>query len=108
MTEPSRAPVLACSLTAAEGAERAARWRALLDTHLLSRTATTFGRRLAFRPEAAVAGEIDALVAAERDCCPFLTLTIERFDDALILDVSGPPEPADIVETMFGRQDKGA
>jgi hypothetical protein len=102
MTQPTPAPALACSLSAAEGAERAARRRALLDTHLLSRTATTFGQRLAFPSDAAVATELDALIAAERDCCPFLTLGVERFDDAVILDVSGPPEATEIVETMFG------
>ena len=102
MTQPTRAPAPACSLSAAEGAERAARWRALLDTHLLSRTATTFGQRLAFPSDPEVIGELDALVAAERDCCPFLDLTIERFDHAVILGVSGPPEAAEIVETMFG------
>jgi hypothetical protein len=102
MTQPAPAPALACSLSASEGAERAARWRDLIETHLLSRTATTFGQRLAFRSDAAVAAELDALVAAERDCCPFLRLGVERFDDAVILDVSGPPEAAEIVETMFG------
>jgi hypothetical protein len=102
MTQPTPAPVLACSLSAAEGAQRAARWRALLDTHLLSRTATTSGQRLAFPSDPDVAGELDALVAAERDCCAFLDLTVERFDDALILDISGPPDAADIVAAMFG------
>jgi hypothetical protein len=99
MTHPSPP---ACSLTAAEGAQRAARWRRLLDQHLLSRTATTYGQRLAFPSEAPIARDLDALIAAERDCCPFLTLTLERFDDALILDVSAPPDAAPIVETMFG------
>jgi MerR family copper efflux transcriptional regulator len=102
MTQPTRAPVLACSLSAAEGAKRAVRWRALLNTHLLSSTATTFGQRLAFPSDPEVSGELDALVAAERECCPFLDLTVERFDHALILDVSAPPEASAIVETMFG------
>jgi MerR family copper efflux transcriptional regulator len=102
MTQPTPAPALACSLTVAEGAERAARWRALLDTHLLGRTATTLGQRLAFPCDTAVADELDTLVAAERDCCPFLTLNVERFDDTLILDITGPPDAAAIVETMFG------
>jgi MerR family transcriptional regulator, copper efflux regulator len=102
MTQPTPAPALACSLSAAEGAQRAARWRVLLDTHLLSRTATTCGRRLAFPSDSAVAAELDALVAAELDCCPFLTLSVERFDDALVLDVSGPADATDILETMFG------
>lgn len=102
MTQPTPAPALACSLSAAEGAERAARWRALLDIHLLSRTATTLGQRLALSSDPAVAAELDALIAAERDCCSFLTLNVERFDDALILDITGPPDAAAIVETMFG------
>ena len=92
---------LACSLSAAEGAKRAVRWRRLLDEQLLSRTATTYGQRLAFPSDAPTAGELDALIAAERECCPFLTMSLERFDDALILDIAGPPDAAPIVETMF-------
>ena len=99
MTQPAH---LACSLSTAEGAERAVRWRRLLDQQLLSRTATTYGQRLAFPSDAPIAGELAALIAAERTCCPFLTLTLERFDDAIILDVAGPPDAAPIVETMFG------
>jgi hypothetical protein len=101
MPPAKSAPALACSLSAAEGAERAARWRALLDTHLLGRTTTTRGQRLAFPSDPAVAVELDALVAAERDCCPFLTLTVERVDDALILDLSGPPDALPILDTML-------
>jgi hypothetical protein len=101
MNQPTPAPALACSLSAAEGAERAARWRALLDTHLLSRTATTSGRRLAFASDPEVAAELDELVAAEGHCCPFLVLTLERFDETLILDVSSPPDAGPMVETMF-------
>jgi hypothetical protein len=102
MNRPIPAPALACSLSAAEGAERAARWRALLDTDPLSRTPTSVGRRLALSPDPAVAAEVDALIAAERDCCSFLTLDVERCDDALIIHISGPPDAAAIVETMFG------
>ena len=102
MTRPTHAPIPACSLSAGEGAKRAARWRTLLDTHLLSRTPTTAGQRLAFPADPEVAGELDALVAAERDCCPFLDLTVERFDHSLVLNVSGPTDAAEIVETMFG------
>src|SRR4051794_14430970 len=99
MTQPTS---LACSLDAAQGAERAARWRRLLDEQLLSRTATSYGQRLAFPSDTATAAELEALIAAERACCPFLTLTVERFEDALILDIAGPPDATPIVETMFG------
>jgi len=102
MSQPLPAPAPACSLSAADGANRAARWRALIDAELLSRTTTAVGERLAFRANAAVAVELDALVAAERDCCPFLTLRVERADRALVLDVSGPADAMPIVEAMFG------
>jgi hypothetical protein len=99
-TSPSE-PVLACSLTAPAAAERARRWRALLDHDLIDRTAAAGGLRLAFRADPAVAGELDELVAAERECCPFLTLAVTHADDRLVLDVAAPPQAAAIVEAMF-------
>src|SRR5919199_403521 len=102
MTRPAPPPSVACSLSATEGAQRAERWRRLLDLHVLSRAATAHGQRLALPADPPIAAELDALVAAERECCPFLALTVERFDETLVLDVSGPPDALGIVETMFG------
>jgi MerR family copper efflux transcriptional regulator len=102
MTHPTPAPALACSLGAPAAAERAARWRRLLDRSLLGRAAMPGGLRFAFRPEPAVAGELRALAAAERECCPFLTLTVEQSGGRLTLDVAAPPDAAEIVEIMFG------
>lgn len=102
MSHPTLARVAACSSSAAEGAERAVCWRALLDTRLLSRAAAGLGRRLASPSYPAVSAKLGALVAADRECCAFLDLAVERFDDALILDVSGPSEAADVIAAMFG------
>ena len=101
MINPPSLPVLACSFSASAAAERADRWRVLIDTELLDRTPTAAGQRLAFRPRPAVAVELDELVAAESECCPFMTLTVERADERLILDIEAPPEALAIVETMF-------
>jgi hypothetical protein len=101
MTDSTSEPVLACSLTAPAAAERALRWRALLDHDLLDRTAAADGLRLAFHADPAVAAELDELVAAERECCPFLTLAVTQADDRLVLDVVAPPQAAAIVEAMF-------
>ncbi|HEY7622628.1 MAG TPA: hypothetical protein VH834_22845 [Solirubrobacteraceae bacterium] len=90
-----------CSLTAAAAADRAARWRSLLDDSLVDAGPIAGGRRLAFRSAPRLAAELDELVAAERDCCPFLTLTVARDGGRVILDVVAPPEAAAIVETMF-------
>jgi hypothetical protein len=102
MTDPTPSPVLACSLTATDADERAERWRRLLDRSLLDRAATPRGLRLTFRPDPGVAAEVDALVAAERECCAFLTLTVERSDALIALDVAAPDEAGAIVEAMFG------
>jgi hypothetical protein len=91
----------ACSLTATAGAERAQRWRTLLDDGLLYARRLAGGRRLAFRAEPGVVQELDELVAAERECCPFLNLTVARFDERLILDIVAPPEAETIIDAMF-------
>jgi hypothetical protein len=101
MTDSTSAPVLACSLTGTAAAERAQRWRSLLDGDLLDTRPIAGGRRLAFRAGPGVAAELDELLAAERECCPFLTLTVARNGERVVLDVVAPPEAAAIVETMF-------
>jgi hypothetical protein len=94
-------PLLACSLSAAAAAERAGRWRALLDEARLYGAPIAGGRRLVLRAEPGAAAELDDLVAAERECCPFLTMTIARDGERLVLDVVAPPDAAAIVDAMF-------
>ena len=102
MTRSTSAPVLACTLSASAAAERADRWRALLRESLLCRSATPRGLRLEFRSRPAVAAELDALVAAERECCAFLTMRVHRADERLVLDVDASPEAREVVTAMFG------
>jgi hypothetical protein len=97
---PDGEPVLACSLTTADAAARAAHWRRLLTGHLRASEPTAHGRRLTFAP--GVATELDALVAAERICCPFLTLAVAPGAGGLVLDVAAPVAARAIVEAMFG------
>ena len=99
MTEPR---VLACSLGARDAAERAERWRRLLDDHGAGHDALPAGRRLTFSDADGVAPELDALVAAERECCPFLTLTVARVGGAVVLEVAAPAEALPVVDAMFG------
>jgi hypothetical protein len=98
-------PPLACSLSAAAAAERARRWRALLDRALLDGPPIAGGRRLVLRAEPGAAAELDDLVAAERECCPFLTMTIAPEGERLVLDVVAPPDAAPIVDAIFAEYD---
>ena len=97
---PDGEPVLACSLDGPGTTERAYRWRQLLDHHLRANRPTAHGRRLTFAPDAR--DELDDLVAAERICCPFLTLTLAPGDGEIALDIVAPDAAAPIVEMMFG------
>jgi hypothetical protein len=40
-------------------------------------------------------------VAAEAACCAFLTMTLTRAGDQLVLDVAGPPEARPIIAELF-------
>jgi hypothetical protein len=102
MTDSIPVPVLACTLSAPAAAERAGRWDAFLHENLLRRSATPRGVRLELRPRPAVAAELDALVAAERECCAFLTMRVRRAGDRLVLEVDAPAEAREIVAAMFG------
>jgi MerR family transcriptional regulator, copper efflux regulator len=93
---------LACSLTPGGARERAARWRRLLDDATIARTATDRGAQVRLRSHANTAAELDALVAAEAECCPFLALSVRRSGAKLVLDVTGEPEAQAIIAELVG------
>ena len=46
--------------------------------------------------------ELERLVAAERDCCPFMTMSVETTNDqVLVLAVTAPAPAAAIVGPLF-------
>ena len=95
---------LACSLSAADRRSRLAEIAALGGASL--RAAATAGNRaeLRFRPEARQ--PLEALIAAESRCCPFLAFELEQRPDEVRLTVEAPPdaEPVldDLVEAFRG------
>jgi hypothetical protein len=95
---------IACSLDAEQLAERKERWRALAEHALISAERTDEGVRQRYRGGAAIEAELRDLVALEGECCPFLDLQVERVDAETWLDVSGPPEAAQIVAEFAGDQ----
>ena len=96
MTEP--API-ACTLTAADLADQARRWKRLIGWALTARAETPDGLRLSFRAEAG--DELRALATAESECCPWATWRVERDAGAAVLDVRSSAGGAAVLHAMF-------
>jgi len=92
---------IACSLSATDLAQRARELADLREDALVHRTRIPGGARLVFADTPGTAARIRAAVAAEEECCPFLTLRLAHDADRLVLDVTGPDEAMPIIEGMF-------
>ena len=77
---------IACSLEAVDGAARMARWRALSG----ARVDVHHGRDqvvVAYEPRSGVLEELDALVAAERECCAFAEWDVTQGPESVVLRI---------------------
>ena len=92
---------IACTLEAREGAERLVRWKALLDRSVLElkREPDQIVMRVARAP--GITAELDALVAAERTCCPFVEWQVVEHDGWNELQIRGTSEGIDAIAGMF-------
>ncbi|MGW0994142.1 heavy metal-responsive transcriptional regulator [Streptomyces sp. NPDC002523] len=94
------APVT-CTLGGAELGERTERWHTLIGK-AGRREEIDDGLRLAFPPDAGLAGEIAALASAEQGCCAFFDFTLHLTPDALQLTVRAPEAAAGMLADLFG------
>src|SRR5947207_15976232 len=78
----------ACSLDDAQLAERRAEWRSLAQHGLIESRPREDGFTALYRGDEATARTLDALVLAERDCCPGIDWRVERDGDVFRLDVT--------------------
>lgn len=87
---PPEIPI-ACTLGATEARARLAELAAIGRAALLG--TTTAGRRatLRFRPRTRVRERLEAIVAAEADCCGFLDLSLSDAPGAVMLHIAAPP-----------------
>lgn len=108
---PSDHPI-ACSLSAAELPARLAEIAAVGE-HSLMHAREENGRAvLRFRPGAETRRRLEAIVAAESECCSFLDISLSEDAAALTLEVAGPGEAepivGEMVATFEGRHSRAA
>ena len=104
MTNTTENVPIACSLTAADYRRRVADANQLARDALRTREPIERGVRLTFTESPEVRARLEALVAAESECCPFLTMRFRGGADRIVLDVTGPDDAAPILEEIFARE----
>ena len=92
---------IACTLSPDRLPERLAFIEALAADGLLERTPTPGGVRIHLRDAPDIERRARELIAAEADCCAFLTFTLRRDQGALVLDVAGPPEARPVIDLFL-------
>ena len=84
---------IACTLQpGAEVQEAMERYRRLFYDALLERERTDDGVRWTFRASDGVERRVRSLAAMEAQCCAFLRMDVVVTPDAVVWDVTGPPE----------------
>ena len=83
-------PPIACTLEAAEAAQRAREIRKLGDDGLLSVDRQDRSVTLRFRPDPGIRDRVEAIAVAEGRCCSFLAFDVTTDDEATMLTIAAP------------------
>ena len=97
-------PPVACTLTPGDLAARADRWRALIGRAMTGHAELTDGVRLTFRagPGTEPEAELRGLAAAETECCPWASWTVEAAGGQLALTIrAATADGAATLRAMF-------
>jgi hypothetical protein len=92
---PTELPI-ACSLNATELPQRLAEMAALGRAALLDARTRPTRAELRFAAGAGVRERLEAIVAAESQCCAFLTIAVTEEPDTVLLTIDAP-EGAEVV-----------
>ena len=101
MTDTDTAVPIACSLTAGAARDRDREWNELLSRALISRTPVVGGVRVELQARPGVRSELERLIAAETECCPFLFMSTETTAASVALTITAPALAAPILEQLF-------
>ncbi len=103
---PTDLPI-ACSLAAAELPARLAEMTALGREALLDVRAGERSARLRFAGSAAVRARVNAIVAAEAQCCAFLAMAVVEQADAVTLSIDAPAGAEAVLRDLVAAFDPG-
>ncbi|MCA1681134.1 MAG: hypothetical protein LC777_20420 [Actinobacteria bacterium] len=97
---PTDVPI-ACTLTVTQMPERLAQFRALGDDALLSSNSTeSCEAMLRFRRSPQVRERLEALIAAESECCAFLRFDLIDEPDVLLLKLAAPEGGEPVIQEL--------
>jgi hypothetical protein len=96
----SRPLPIACTLTPTDLRARGEELRALGGDGLLGASEEDGRAVLRFRPDPSIRERVEAVVAAESECCAFLDFEVEHGDDATVLTISAPNGGAEMVHEL--------
>jgi mercuric ion transport protein len=99
---PAKTDAVACFLDGQAYRTRVARIHALMDQALIARERLETSVRMRFHTDAGVEAHLEALIALERECCPFLVFALEKRPDEMVLTISGPESAAALLDEAFG------
>jgi hypothetical protein len=91
---------IACTLSAPDLEVRAAELRAIGGDGLLDVSEEEGRAILRFRPDPALRTRLEAVVAAEAECCAFLDFRLDHGDDATVLAISAPNGGGEMVHGL--------
>ena len=98
---PTELPI-ACSLSAEDQARRQLEMASLRDRLLEVRTSGAHGAVLRFERDQETRRRLAAIVAAERECCPFLQLSLNDEGPNTVLMIGGPDEAEPVIREIAG------
>jgi len=98
---PAELPIV-CSLSATELPARLAEMAALGREALLDAKHEGTRAELRFAAGAAVRARVDAIVAAEAQCCAFLTMRVTEPPDMVVLSVDAPAGAELVLRELLG------
>ena len=93
---------IVCTLSSAEIVDRAGQWQSIGQRYVQGITECEGGYVLTMRADKRVLDDVQRLVEAERRCCAWMTLDLQRGDPATLRVTAESPEGVEVIKAIFG------